>query len=782
MGEPLPGKEKGDPMLYEREALRYHKEPRPGKIEVVPSKPCLSQSDLSLAYTPGVAVPCLHIRKTPELSYDYTVKGNLVAVITNGTAVLGLGDIGPLAGKPVMEGKGVLFKRFADLDVFDIEIDTHDPDAFIKAVKLLEPTFGGINLEDIKAPDCFYIEEHLKQQMAIPVFHDDQHGTAIISGAALLNSCELTGRRVESLRVVIHGAGAAGIASAKMYIQLGVKKENILLVDSKGVIYKGRSEGMNPYKEAFAADTAVRTLADAVKGADMLVGLSVAGAFSRELIQQMSDRPIIFALANPEPEIGYDEAKATRPDAIVATGRTDYPNQVNNVLGFPFIFRGALDVRARAINEQMKIAAVRALAELAREDVPDSVIRAYGGRPIFFGPEYIIPKPLDSRVLLTVTPAVADAAVKSGVARIQLPGKKEYIQSLEARLGPEREIMRKIFIRAQQNPKRIVLPEGNHPVILRAAHQAVHEGIARPLLLGNEEEIRSLADRLKIPIEGIDILDNLKSPLYDQFAHTLFQMRARKGWSYEETLRQLRSRYIFGAMMVHQGLVDGQVHGITRSYPDAIRPVLQVISRRPGVSKVCGVYLMIFKDRSLLFADATVNIEPNSEDLAEIALLASEMAEFFDLTPRVAMLSFSNFGSTRHPETKRVEAAVRIVRDRKPELCIDGEMQADTAVSEDLLNSNFPFNRLGGPANVLIFPSLAAGNASYKLLERLGGAKAVGPLLMGISKPFNVLQRRAQMENVVNVIAITVAQIQDLERKQIASVQEPVYGQPAFER
>ncbi len=755
-------------MLYEREALRYHKEPRPGKIEVVPSKPCLSQSDLSLAYTPGVAVPCLKIRQNPELAYDYTIKGNLVAVITNGTAVLGLGNIGPLAGKPVMEGKAVLFKRFADLDVFDIEIDTHDPDVFIRTVKVLEPTFGGINLEDIKAPDCFYIEEQLTKLMSIPVFHDDQHGTAIISGAAMLNSCELTGRKLEDLRVVILGAGAAGIASAKMYVHLGVKKENIILVDSKGVIFKGRTAGMNPYKEAFAADTAMRTLADAVKGADMLVGLSVAGAFSPELIKQMSDRPIIFALANPEPEIGYDEAKAARPDAIVATGRTDYPNQVNNVLGFPFIFRGALDVRARAINEHMKVAAVRALAALAREDVPDSVTRAYGGRPIFFGPEYIIPKPLDSRVLLTVAPAVANAAVESGVAGIRLPGKKGYIQALETRLGPEREIMRKIFTRAQQNPKRIVLPEGNHPVILRAAHQVVHEGIARPLLLGNEAEIRALADSLKIPTEGIEILDNLKSPLYGEFVDKLYQMRARKGWSLAETNRQLRSRYIFGAMMVREGLVDGQVHGITRSYPDAIRPVLQVIARRPGVSKVCGVYLMIFKDRSLLFADATVNIDPSSEDLAQIALLASEMAEFFDLPPRVAMLSFSNFGNTRHPDAKRVEAAVRIVRERKPELIVDGEMQADTAVSEDILNGLFPFNRLGGPANVLIFPNLAAGNVSYKLLERLGGAKAVGPLLMGISRPFNVLQRATYMENVVNVIAITVAQAHDLARKQKA--------------
>jgi malate dehydrogenase (oxaloacetate-decarboxylating)(NADP+) len=752
-------------MSYEKEALRYHKEPRPGKIEVVPSKPCLSQSDLRLAYTPGVAVPCLEIKEDQDRSFDYTSRGNLVAVITNGTAVLGLGNIGPLAGKPVMEGKAVLFKRFADLDVFDLEINTQDPDAFVQAVKLLEPTFGGINLEDIKAPDCFYVEEELIKQMSIPVFHDDQHGTAIICGAALLNACELTSRRTEALRAVINGAGAAGIASAKMYLQLGVKKENIILVDSKGVIYKGRAEGMNPYKEAFAVEGTMRTLEDAVKGSDLLVGLSVEGAFTPELISLMNDRPIIFALANPEPEIGYYEAKAARPDAIVATGRSDYPNQVNNVLGFPYIFRGALDVRATAINEEMKLAAVRALAELAREDVPDSVIRAYGGRPIRFGPDYIIPKPLDPRVLLTVTPAVAKAAVESGVARVPLVDKPQYIQTLEARLGPEREIMRKVVTRAQQDPKRIVLPEGNNAVILRAAHQAARDGIARPLLLGNEEEIRSLADGLQIPMEGIEILDNFKSPLYEAFVEKLSVLRARKGWSIEETRRQLRSRFVFGAMMVHEGLVDGQVHGISRSYPDSIRPVLQVIPRRPGICKVSGVYLMIFRDRTMLFADTTVNFNPSSDDLAEIAILAAEMAEFFDLKPRVAMLSFSNFGNTKHPEAKAVEEAVAIARMRKPDLVIDGEMQADTAVSAEIMKKLFPFNRLGSPANVLIFPNLASGNAAYKLLERLGGAKAVGPLLMGISKPFNVLQRGTDMENVVNVIAITVVQAH-LERKE----------------
>jgi malate dehydrogenase (oxaloacetate-decarboxylating)(NADP+) len=752
-------------MTYDTEALRYHKEPRPGKIEVVPTKPCLTQTDLSLAYTPGVAVPCLRIKQDPDASFDYTTRGNLVAVITNGTAVLGLGNIGPLASKPVMEGKAVLFKRFADLDVFDIEVNTRDPDEFVRTVKLLEPTFGGINLEDISAPDCFYIEEQLIRMMSIPVFHDDQHGTAIISGAALLNACELVGRRLEENRIVINGAGAAGIACARMYVHLGARKEKIMLLDSQGIVYKGRERGMNPYKDAFAVETPLRTLEQAVKGAHVLVGLSVEGAFTAQLLSEMAEKPIIFALANPEPEIGYHEAKNARPDAIVATGRSDYPNQVNNVLCFPFLFRGALDVRATAINEPMKVAAVRALAELAREDLPDSVIRAYGGRPIHFGPEYIIPKPLDVRVLLTVAPAVAKAAMDSGVARVSMPGRSDYVQALESRLGPEREIMHKIITRAQQDPRRIVLPEGDNPVILRAAHQAAREGIAKPLLLGNEEKIRSLAKELQVPLEGVEILDNFKSPLYDRFVDVLSRMRARKGWSLEETRRQLRSRFVFGAMMVLEGHVDGQVHGISRSYPDAIRPVLQVIPRRPGVSKVSGIYLMILKGRTLLLADTTVNFHPSSEDLAEIAVLASEKAAFFDITPRIAMVSFSNFGSTRHPDAMVVEEAVKLSRIRKPNLVIDGEMQVDTALSEDIMKRLYPFSRLGSPANVLIFPNLDAGNAAFKLLERAGGAKAVGPLLMGISKPFNVLQRSSDMENAVNVIAITVAQAQEVAKR-----------------
>ncbi len=745
-------------MQHYKEALRYHKEPRPGKTEVIPTKPFLSQADLSLAYTPGVAAPCLEIHANAENSYDYTNRANLIAVITNGTAVLGLGRIGALAAKPVMEGKGVLFKRFANIDVFDLEVDTTDADEFIRTVKLLEPTFGGINLEDIKAPDCFYIEERLKQEMSIPVFHDDQHGTAIISAAAMLNAVALTGRKLEDLRVVINGAGAAGIACAKLYVSLGVRRENLMLVDTRGVIYKGRGEGMNPYKAEFACATSARTLADAVVGADLLVGMSAKGAFDADLLARMAQRPIIFALANPDPEIAYDEAKAARPDAIVATGRSDFPNQVNNVLGFPYIFRAALDVRATGINEPMKLAAVQALAELAREDVPDAVIRAYGGKPIRFGPDYIIPKPLDNRVLLKVVPAVAAAAVQSGVARRPMLESQDYANQLETSLGPERELMRKIIIRAQQNPQRIVLPEGNHPVIIRAAHQALRDGIAHPVLLGDPEQIRSMATELQLSLDHIEIIDPRCNPHLDEFEAKLFALRQRKGWNRTETRRQLQNRYIFGAMMVCEGLVDGQVHGITQAYPNAIRPALQVIPRRPGIAKVSGVYLMISKNRTLLFADATVNIQPSAAELAEIALLTAEMAAFFDMRPRVAMLSFSNFGSVRHPEAEKVIEAMQIVRSRKPDLIIDGEMQADTAVTGEILENGFPFNRLGQPANVLVFPDLTSGNVAYKLLNCLGGAKAIGPLLMGISKPFNVLQRNTDMENVVNVMAITVAQ------------------------
>jgi malate dehydrogenase (oxaloacetate-decarboxylating)(NADP+) len=747
-------------MSYDEEALRYHREPRPGKTEVVPTKPFFSQTDLSLAYTPGVAAPCLKIKEDPDTSYDYTNRGNLIAVITNGTAVLGLGNIGALAGKPVMEGKAVLFKRFANIDVFDIEVDTTDPEEFIRTVRLMEPTFGGINLEDIKAPDCFYIEEQLKAQMSIPVFHDDQHGTAIISAAAMLNAVALTGRRIQDLRVVVNGAGAAGIACGKLYVQLGVTPGNLVMLDSGGVIYRGRSAGMNPYKQALACDTAARTLAEAVAGADMLVGLSVKGAFTPQLLQRMNPKPIIFALANPDSEIDYHAAKAARPDAIVATGRSDHPNQVNNVLGFPYIFRGALDARATEINEAMKVAAVHALAELAREDVPDAVIRAYGGKPIRFGPDYIVPKPLDTRVLLKVVPAVAQAAVSSGVARVSLPERAAYLQRLEASLGPEREIMRKIIFRAQRDAQRIVLPEGDHPVVIRAAHHAAKEGIAQPLLLGDPEAIRSKAEFLHVSLDGIDIMNHRQNAHVAAFTDTLYRMRQRKGWSLEKTRSQLKNPYVFGAMLVRQGLVDGQVHGIAQSYPNAIRPVLQVIPRRAGVNRVSGLYLVIQKNRTLLFADATVNVHPDASDLAETAVLAGEMAAFFDMAPRVAMLSYSNFGSVRNEDTRKIARAVALVRKKNPNLVVDGEMQADTAVTASILDGEFAFNQIGQAANVLIFPDLASGNIAYKLMNRLGGAKVVGPLLMGIDRPFNVLQRNSEVESVVDLIAITVVQAQ----------------------
>ncbi len=748
-------------MRYDEDALRYHREPRPGKIEVVPTKPSFSQTDLSLAYTPGVAVPCLEIKAAPDRSFDYTSRGNLIAVISNGTAVLGLGAIGPLAGKPVMEGKAVLFKRFDNIDVFDIEVDTTDPDEFIRTVKRLEPTFGGINLEDIRAPDCFYIEEQLRAQMKIPVFHDDQHGTAIISGAALLNAAELLDKRIDDLRVVINGAGAAGVACARLYIQLGLPRANIVMADSRGVIHRGRKQGMNPYKAALASDTDARTLEEAVEGADMLVGLSVKGAFTPELLARMAPRPIIFALANPDPEIDYHAAKAARPDAIVATGRSDFPNQVNYVLGFPFIFRGALDVRATEINEDMKVAAVRALAELAREDVPDAVIRAYGGRPITFGPDYIIPKPLDTRVLLKVVPAVAEAAVRSGAARQTPPPSAVYVRRLEASLGPEREIMRKVIIRAQQRPRRVVLPEGDHPVIIRAAYHALKEGIAVPILLGRLEKIRKAAADLKIPLEGIELLDHRDNPHIDDLTAQLHALRQRKGWSRTETCSQMRNPYVFGAMMVHAGLVDGQVHGIRQSYPNAIRPVLQVIPLRKGVERVAGLTMVILRQQTLLFADTTVNVDPDAQALAEIAVQAAAMAAFFDMTPRVALLSYSNFGSVRNRQTAKMARAAELARRKAPDLVVDGEMQADTAVVDDILDGEFPFNRLGQAANVLVFPDLDSGNIAYKLLERLGGAKVVGPLLMGISRPFNVLPRNTDMENVVNLIAITVAQAQN---------------------
>ncbi|HKN35545.1 MAG TPA: NADP-dependent malic enzyme [Terriglobales bacterium] len=746
--------------ISKQEALDYHFGERPGKISVVPTKPCRTQRDLSLAYTPGVAEPCLDIEKNPHDAFKYTAKGNLVAVVSNGTAVLGLGDIGALAGKPVMEGKGVLFKRFADVDVFDIEIDSHNPDDIIKVCQLLEPTFGGINLEDIKAPECFYIEETLKKTMKIPVFHDDQHGTAIISGAALVNALELVSKDIAKAKVVFNGAGASGIACAEHYVRLGVKRENITLCDTKGVVYKGRTAGMNPYKERFAQDTPLRALAEAVKGADVLVGLSVKGAFTPEMLKSMAARPIVFAMANPDPEITYDEAKAARNDIIIATGRSDYPNQVNNVLGFPFIFRGALDVHATAINEEMKLAATRALAALTKEDVPDSVRRIYPNERLAFGPDYIIPKPFDPRVLVWEASAVARAAMETGVAQEPVDI-VQYREQLEKRLGKAHEIMRVVIHKAQAAPKRVVFPEGENEKILRAGHLLVEEKIAKPILLGNENTIRTNAAEAGVSLEGMEIVDIERSGWREIYAREFHQVRQRRGITLSEARELVNNRNVFGSLMVRRGDADALVSGVTQHYPDTIRPALQVIKVRADVHKVSGLYILVTQKGELLFlADCSVNIEPTAEELAEIALCAANAARWFEVEPRVAMLSFSNFGSTKHPLCEKVRRATEMVKHLDPTLIVDGEVMADVAVTPEVLANEYPFSTLKGGANVLIFPDLDSANVAYKLLMKVGGAEAIGPILMGMSKPVYVLPRGAEVEDIVNITAIAVVDAQ----------------------
>jgi malate dehydrogenase (oxaloacetate-decarboxylating)(NADP+) len=746
-------------MIREQDALDYHGGKRPGKVEVVSTKPCATQRDLSLAYTPGVAYPCLRIRDDPEDAYRYTAKGNLVAVISNGTAVLGLGDIGPLAGKPVMEGKGVLFKRFADIDVFDIELNSRDPEEIVRVCRALEPTFGGINLEDIKAPECFEIEERLKRDLNIPVFHDDQHGTAIISAAALLNALELTGRRIEDVRVVFNGAGAAGIACALYYVSLGVRRENLILCDSAGVIHKGRETGMNRYKQALAAETGARSLADALIGADVFVGLSKGGCVTREMVRSMNDRPIVLAMANPDPEITYEDARAARPDVIMATGRSDYPNQVNNVLGFPFIFRGALDVRATAINEEMKLAATRALAALAKEDVPDAVMKAYGVDRLHFGTDYLIPKPFDERVLIWEASAVAEAAMKTGVARVKID-LDEYRERLESRLGKSREIMRQMIHRARRSPRRVVYPEGDDTCVLRACQIVLDEDIAHPILLGDEGRIRSRIAELDLHLPSITIVTPGMAECARHYVQELYRLRNRKGVTLSEAHELMRNPTVFGAMMVRLGDAEALVAGVSQHYPDTIRPALQIIQKRDGVSRVAGVFMMVLKDRVLFFADTTVNIEPTAEELADIALMCSEMARRFDIEPRVAMLSFSNFGSVKHPLVDKVRRAVEIVRRRAPDLIVDGEMQADTAMVPELLAEHYPFSRLKEPANVLIFPDLQSANAAYKLVARLAGAEAIGPLLLGMRKPVQVLQHGTEVKDIVNATALAVVEAQ----------------------
>jgi malate dehydrogenase (oxaloacetate-decarboxylating)(NADP+) len=744
------------------DALEYHSTSPAGKLSVIPTKPCRTQRDLSLAYTPGVAVPCLEIERDPSLAYKYTAKGNLVAVVSNGTAVLGLGDIGALAGKPVMEGKAVLFKRFADIDVFDIELATKNADEIIRTVQILEPTFGGINLEDIKAPECFYIEEELKKTMKIPVFHDDQHGTAIISGAGLINALEIVGKKIEDIRVVFNGAGASAISCAAHYVKLGVRRENIVMCDTKGVIYAGRTDHMNAYKARFAAETDARTLTEALVGADVFFGLSSGGAVTAEMVKGMAPDPVIFALANPDPEIAYDVALAARPDAIVATGRSDFPNQVNNVLGFPFIFRGALDVRATTINDEMKLAATRALAALAKQDVPDSVLRAYGVDHLEFGREYIIPKPFDPRVLIWEASAVAQAAMETGVAQIPVD-LQQYREELEKRLGKAAEVMRGMINKAKKVPKRIVFTEGEEGKILRACQILLDEKIANPILIGSEEKIRARAAELRLNLNGVRIVEPRTFPRLEEYVEEFYSIRQRKGVARNEAQQLVLNPVTFGSLMVRLGDADGLIGGLTTHYPDTIRPALQVIDVRPELRKVAGVYMLITPKGDIYFlADATVNIEPTSEDLAEIAIMAAEKARRFSQEPRVAMLSFSNFGSTRHPLADKVRRAVELVRQRAPGLMIDGEMQADTAVAPHIIEETYPFSTLKGGANVLVFPNLEAGNIAYKLLQRIGGAELIGPLLTGLSKPVHVLQRGSEVNDIVHVAAVAVVDAQEV--------------------
>jgi len=744
-------------------SMEYHRQGRPGKIEIALTKPCKTQLDLSLAYSPGVAGPCLEIEKNPADANIYTMKGNLVAVVSNGTAVLGLGDIGALAGKPVMEGKGVLFKRFADVDVFDIEINSHNSDEIIKVCQLLEPTFGGINLEDIKAPECFYIEETLKATMGIPVFHDDQHGTAIISGAGLLNALELVGKDISKVKVVFSGAGASGIACANMYVTLGVKLENVLLCDTKGVLYHGREDldpahpKYNKYKAKFANHTKARTLADALKDADVFCGCSVADVVSKDMVRSMAKNPIVFAMANPNPEISYTDAMDARADLIMATGRSDYPNQVNNVLGFPFIFRGTLDTQATQINEEMKLAASHSLAALAKEDVPDYVCAGYGLDRIQFGRNYIIPKPIDHRVLLWEAVAVAKAACETGVAKKIITDFDAYRDQLEARLGHGREITRMFINQAKRQPKRIVFPEGHHVKILRAAEMIVAEGIGTPVIIGDKEQIEEKKKQLGLTLKGCEIVDPAKLPAEEmnRYVDALWTHRQRRGVTRGEARKLLGDPNYFGTMMLRLGKADALVSGVSQHYPDTIRPALQLLDRKPGVNTVAALYALAFKDRTVFLADTAVNLDRTApENLAEIAVLAADTVKKFGVTPRVAMLSFSNFGSVNHPDARRVAEATKLVRQMRPDILVDGEMQADTAVVSSIVEHTYPFSALKGEAaNTLIFPDMTGANIAYKLLSRLGGAEPIGPILMGMDKAVHVLQRECDVQEIVQITA-----------------------------
>jgi len=757
-------------MGRKEDALEYHRRGRHGKIEVVPSKPLVSQIDLSLAYTPGVAEPCLEIARDPDASWEYTARGNLVAVISNGTAVLGLGDIGPAAGKPVMEGKACLFKKFADIDVFDLELAEKDVDRLVDIVAALEPTFGGINLEDIAAPACFEVEEKLRARLSIPVFHDDQHGTAIISGAGLLNASAVAGKRLEDIKLVVSGAGAGAIACVEFFCQLGVRREHVVLCDSKGVVHAGR-EDLNRHKRRFARpDDGRRTLADAMIGADMFMGLSVAGVVTPAMLATMGPRPIVFALANPDPEIAYDAAVATRPDALVATGRSDFPNQVNNVLGFPYIFRGALDVRARAVSEPMKVAAARALADLAREPVPDAVIAAYGGRPIRFGPEYFIPKPFDPRVLWWVAPAVAEAAMASGVARLSLDIGEYRDRLMRRSSNAAFSIMRGMNKLARRDPRRIVFPEAANLRVLRAVQQIVDEGIARPVLLGRRHELEALCRESSLTVlERADVIDPLGpadgsdpegAEVLERYAARLTELRNRKGMTLPMARTLVRQSNYYGVMMLEAGAVDGLVGGFKRTYPESVRPALQVLGLAPGVKVAVGMYMMILQNSVKFFGDTVFNMTPDPDQLADIAIQMADAVAGLGVTPRVAMISYSNFGSVRHDEVARVQRALAIAHDRRPELEIDGEMQPEIALDEARRGELFPFSTLTNNANVLVFQSLAAGNAAYQTLECLGGAAAVGPILLGVSKPVSLLQNESTVDDIVNMTAYTVTRAQ----------------------
>jgi malate dehydrogenase (oxaloacetate-decarboxylating)(NADP+) len=749
--------------LRKQQALEYHAKGRPGKIEVVPTKDAKTQRDLSLAYSPGVAEPCKEIAENKENVYKYTAKGNLVGVISNGTAVLGLGDIGPEAGKPVMEGKGVLFKIFADIDVFDIEIAEKDPEKFVQIVKALEPTFGGINLEDIKAPECFYIEKALREQLKIPVMHDDQHGTAIISAAALLNALEIQKKKIDKVKYVVNGAGAAAIACMQLYIALGAKYENFLVFDRKGVLHKGRTD-LDDLKRPLANATADISLEQALKDADVFIGLSVGNVLTPDMVKSMAKNPIVFAMANPDPEIGWEEATGARKDIIMATGRSDYPNQVNNVLGFPYIFRGALDVRATQINEAMKLAAVHALADLAKTPVPDMVNMAYNEKTISFGPNYIIPKPLDPRLLATVTPAVARAAMESGVAQFPIIDWDIYVADLEKRLGIDNQVMRVIGNKARRDPKRIVFAEADNVKILKTAAIVFDDGIGYPILLGDETKIRQIAASNGIDIEGLPIFDPRSESTEEKrnaYAEVFFQKRQRRGFNAYEAKKAMRDRNYFGCMMVESGDADAMISGLTKNYPDTIRPALHVIGTEEGVGKIAGMYLMMTKKGPLFLADTTVNFNPTAEELAEITLLVAKEIRHFNIIPRIAMLSYSNFGSSASPEARLVAEARKIVKGKMPSLIVDGEMQANLAFNKELLKENYPFSELiDKDVNTLIFPNLASGNITYNILKELGTADAIGPILLGLKKPVHVLQLGSSVRSIFNMALIAVLDAQ----------------------